>query len=243
MAPRVMRHNQGASCPEAVGWRAPLPFWALRAAKLCRVKRFLERAELSEVELVTASSAGREGGAGGAGRSHPGPPQAPRLTRTCPGPRGVHTTRLLWAPTTVLVLWAQPSTHLRPSQGTQNSGLSPAPTFALPGGPGTPGSAQHPPRPSRGAWRSGLSPAPTFALPGWPGAPGSAQHPPLPFSGALCCGVGPPYPSRLSGSVFLSSNFFMFLVLAFKGLMTSDAWKKEKNIAVSIHRPPRVGRG
>ena len=158
----------GREPPRGWGWRAPLPFWALRAAKLCRVKRFLERAELSEVELVTASSAGREGGAGGAGRSHPGPPQASRLARTCPGPRGVHTTLLLWAPTTVLALWAQPSTHLCPSRGTRNSGLSPAPTFALLGGPGAPGLAQHPPRPSWGARCSGLSPAPTFALLGSP---------------------------------------------------------------------------
>ena len=190
MAPRVTTDSQGMSRREAMGWRAPLPFWALRAAKLCRVKRFLERAELSEVELVTTSSAGREGGAGGgAGQSHPGPPQALRLPWTCPGPQRLHMTCLLRAPTLLPVLRARPSTHLCPSQGAWRSGLTLAPTFALLGGPGAPGSAQHPPLPflgglalrarpsthlcpSRGARRFQLNPAPTFALLRGPSAPG-----------------------------------------------------------------------
>lgn len=159
MAPRVTTDSQGMSRREAMGWRAPLPFWALRAAKLCRVKRFLERAELSEVELVTTSSAGREGGVGGGRRwaVTPGSPPGPTLAMDLPGATevaydtpaaGTHTAP--GAPGSPqhpslpfsggLALWAHPSTHLCPSRGARRSRLSPAPTFALLGGPGTPGS-------------------------------------------------------------------------------------------------------
>lgn len=225
MALRVMTGNQGASRPEAVGWRAPLPFWALRAAKLCRVKRFLERAELSEVELVTTSSVGREGGAGGAGRPHPGPPRP----HACHGPARGHGGCL-------------PCACCRHPHPPQRSGSAQHPPLPFLGGPALQVQPSTPLHPYRGTQCSGLSPATTFVLLGGPGAPGSAQHPPWPFSGALGSGGGPPYPSRLSGSVFLSSNFFTFLVLAFEGLMTSDAWKEEENAAVSIHRAQRVGR-
>ena len=102
--------------------------------------------------------------------------------------------------------------HLRPFWGTWNSGLSPAPTFALPGVPDTLDSAQHPPWPFSGALGSGirppypsrLSPAPTFSLLRGPGTRGSAQHPPWPFSGTLGSGGGPPYPSGLSQAPILA---------------------------------------
>lgn len=56
-------------------------------------------------------------------------------------------------------------------------------------------------------------------------------HPPLAFSGGLGNGICPAHPSRLSGSVFLSSNFLMFLVFPFEGLVTSDASKKKEKVA------------
>ena len=45
------------------------------------------------------------------------------------------------------------------------------------------------------------------------------RHPPLPFSGGFGNGVELTYPSRLRGSVVLSSSFLMFLVFPFEGLM------------------------
>lgn len=53
------------------------------------------------------------------------------------------------------------------------------------------------------------------------------EHPPLPFSVGFGNDVGLTYPSRLRGSVFLSSNFLIFLVFPFEGLMTSDTSKKK----------------
>lgn len=127
---------------------------------------------------MTTSFKWGEGGAGGAGRPHPGPP-GPTLLRTCPGPR--------WVPTPAQAA----GTHTLPALR-----LSPAPTFAILGGPGTPGSAQHPLHPIGGSSAPRAQPSNHLCPLGGAWRSGSAQHPPC-SSGASQWRWAP-YPSRLS---------------------------------------------
>lgn len=60
------------------------------------------------------------------------------------------------------------------------------------------------------------------------------RHPPLPSPGGLGSGTELPPPSRLKGSVFLSSSFLMFLVFPFEGLVKKGGGRCPVSLPASL---------